>query len=102
MVTTDTRPVSSGAGLPVAPIEPEIADQWYEVALCEEGEMGQVIVKDVRKSFVPEFIFHEGLNPDKYYALAIRRVEVRDGAVLTGDWSGLTEWRKPNVARDDG
>ena len=102
MVTTDTRPVSSGVGLPVAPIATEIADKWFEVALCEQGEMGRVIVKDIKMSFEPEFVFQEGLNPDKYYALAIRRVEVRDGAVRTGDWSGLTEWRKPNVARDDG
>ena len=102
MVTTDTRGLSGSVQLPVAPIETENFNKWFEVALCEQGEMGQVIVKDVKKSFVPEFIFHDGLDPEKFYALAIRRVEVRDGVVRTGDWSGLTEWRKPNVARDDG
>ena len=88
--------------LPVAPVFTEPIEKWFEVVLCERGPDGEVLVKDHQKSIEPQYTFHEGLHPDKYYAMAIRRVESRDGTVLTGDWTDLTEWRKPNRSHEDG
>ena len=100
MVTSEQRRPTINRPLPVPPANTEPVDKWFEVALCERLETGEVVIKDIQRSFLPEFTFHEGLHPDKYYALAIRRVEKRGGAFVTGDWSDLTEWRKPNRSRE--
>lgn len=85
--------------LPEDPIDTEPVFKWFEVALCELGDNGEVIVKDVKKSLVPEYTFYEGLHPGKYYAQAIRRVEARDSKVFIGDWTELSEWLKPSRSR---
>lgn len=100
MVTSERHRPITDQPLPIAPVDPDPVNKWFEVALCERGEEGQVIVKDIKKSFDPEYTFHEGLHPDRYYAMAIRRVEARDGTIFIGDWTDLTEWRKPNRSRD--
>lgn len=88
--------------LPIAPVFTEHEYKWFEVVLCEQGPGGEVVVKDHRKSLEPAYSFHEELHPDKLYAMAIRRVEARDGKTFIGDWTELTEWRKPNRSALDG
>ena len=99
MFTRKNRMPSSNRLLPKEPVDAEPFNEWFEVALCERGDEGQVIIKDIKRSFKPEWTFTEGLHPDKYYALATRRIETRDDAIVTGKWSDLREWRKPNRAR---
>lgn len=100
MVTSERHRPTVDQPLPKAPVHPEPVDQWFEVALCERGVNGEVIVKDIKKSLVPEYTFYEGLHTDRYYAMATRRLELRDGKVFIGDWTELTEWRKPTLSRD--
>ena len=102
MFSRKKRKPSSNDLLPKEPIDTGPFYEWFEVALCERADEGQFIVKDVKRAFEPEWTFTEGLHPDRYYALASRRVEIRDDAIITEDWNGLREWRKPNRARDDG
>ena len=100
MVTSEQRRPTVDQTLPEDPLDTEPVFKWFEVALCERGEDGQVIVKDRKKSLIPEYTFYEGLHPGKYYAQAARRVEARDGTVFIGDWTDLSEWRKPTRARE--
>ena len=95
------RKPTSNQLLPKEPVDTRPCDEWYEVALCERADAGQVIVKDIKRSFKPEWTFTEGLHPDRYYAQATRRITLRDGAIVTGNWSDLREWRKPNMPRED-
>ena len=83
------------------PLGTEVVKSWYEVALCEAGEFGEAIVKDVKITFEPRYMFLEGLHADRYYAQAYRRVEVcDDGAIWTDEWSTLNLWRKPQQSQD--
>ncbi len=93
------RMPSSNELLPKEPVVTGPVNEWFEVALCERADEGQFIIKDIKRSFTPDWTFTEGLHPDRYYALASRRVEIRDDAIITEDWSGLREWRKPNRPR---
>ena len=96
------RKPSSNELLPKEPVDTGHLNEWFEVALCERGDEGQFIIKDIKRSFTPDWTFTEGLHPDRYYALASRRVAIRDDAIITEDWNGLREWRKPNRPRGDG
>ena len=73
MVTSEQRRPTVNQTLPEDPLDTEPVFKWFEVALCERGEDGQVIVKDIKKSLIPEYTFYEGLHPGKYYAQAARR-----------------------------
>ena len=96
------RKPSSNDLLPKEPVVTGPVNEWFEVALCERGDAGQVIIKDVKRAFEPEWTFTEGLHPDRYYAQAARRVEIQKDAIITGSWSDLSEWRKPNRPREEG
>lgn len=99
MFTRKNRMPSSNELLPKEPVVTGPVNEWFEVALCERGDEGQFIIKDIKRSFTPDWTFTEGLHPDRYYALASRRVAIRDDAIITEDWNGLREWRKPNRPR---
>ena len=101
MFTRKNRMPSSNDLLPIEPLDTGPFYEWFEVALCERGDEGQFVVKDVKRAFEPEWTFTEGLHPDRYYAQAARRVEIGKDAIITGSWSDLSEWRKPNRPRDD-
>ena len=94
------RKPSSNDLLPREPLDHGPFYEWFEVALCERGHEGQFIVKDIKRAFEPEWTFTEGLHPDRYYAQAARRVEIRKDVTITGSWSDLSEWRKPSRSRE--